>query len=109
MVASSPENLRGLMSRPVELLDDAIVEARAAFMWYRNRSEIAARRFRDELNRAITAIGDSPEAWPPYVHETRRYLFRRFPFFLVYRMTSKGIQVVAVVHARRRPHYWKDR
>ena len=97
------------MSRPVELRDDAIVEARAAFLWYQNRSEIAARRFRKELNQAITAIGESPEAWPPYVHETRRYLFRRFPFFLVYRTMPEKIQVVAVVHARRRPHYWENR
>lgn len=97
------------MPRPVEFFDDAMVEARAAYMWYRKRSEVAAARFHDEFSRAITAIRSAPEAWPPYVHETRRYLFRRFPFYLVYRMTSEEIQVVAVVHARRRPGYWKDR
>ena len=97
------------MPRSVKFLDDAIVEAHAAFVWYRKRSDVAAERFRDEFNRAITAIGSSPEAWPAYVHETRRYLFRRFPFFVVYRMIPEGIQVVAVVHARRRPDYWKNR
>ena len=109
MVASPPENLRGLMSRPVKFLADAIVETRAAFLWYRKRSDIAAGRFREEINRAIDAIGNSPEAWPAYVHETRRYLLRRFPFFVVYRVMPNKIQVVAVVHARRRPGYWKDR
>ena len=97
------------MPQPVKFLDDAIVEARVAFLRYRERSDLAAGRFRDEFNRAITAISSSPEAWPTYVHETRRYLFRRFPFFVVYRMIPEGIQVVTVVHARRRPGYWKDR
>jgi plasmid stabilization system protein ParE len=97
------------MPRPVKLLGDAIVEASAAFLWYRTHSDMAAGRFRDEFNRAMDAIGSSPEAWPPYVHETRRYLFRRFPFFVVYRVTPDEIQVVAVAHARRRPGYWKDR
>ncbi len=97
------------MPRSVKFLDEAIVEARAAFLWYQKRSDVASGRFRDEFNRAITAISNSPDAWPPYVHETRRYLFRRFPFFVVYRMAPEEIQIVAVVHARRRPDYWKDR
>jgi len=97
------------MSRPVRLLVDTIFETRAAFLWYRKRSDLAAERFRDEFNHAIDAISDSPEAWPPYVHETRRYLLRRFPFMVVYPVTPKEIQIVAVAHARRRPGYWKDR
>jgi hypothetical protein len=30
-------------------------------------------------------------------------------FFVVYRVFSRHVQVVAVAHARRRPHYWLDR
>ena len=109
MVGGSPEDLRGIMSQQVRLLDDAITEARAAFDWYRERSEVAAGRFRNEFDRAVSAIAESPEVWPPYVHETRRYLFRRFPFFVVYRLTAEDIEIVAVAHARRRPGYWRDR
>ena len=86
------------MPRPVTLLADATIEARAAFLWYGNRSEIAAERFRDELDHAMDAIAGSPDAWPTYVHATRRYLFRRFPFMVVYRVTPEEIQVVAVAH-----------
>ena len=97
------------MPRPVTLLADATIEARAAFLWYRNRSDIAAERFREELHHAMDAIASSPDAWPTYVHATRRYLLRRFPFMVVYRVTPEEIQVVAVAHARRRPGYWKER
>jgi len=80
-------------------------EAEAAERWYRERNETAATRFRRELDRAVGVIAERPEAAPPYVGNTRRFLLRRFPFFVVYRVFSQRVQVVAVAHARRRPHY----
>ncbi len=44
-----------------------------------------------------------------YVGNTRRFLLRRFPFFVVYRVFSQRVEVVAVAHARRKPHYWLQR
>jgi len=84
-------------------------EAEAAERWYRNRNETAATRFRRELDRAVGLIAERPDAAPPYVGNTRRFLLRRFPFFVVYRVFSQHVQVVAVAHARRRPHYWLQR
>jgi len=84
-------------------------EAEAAERWYRERNETAAMRFRRELDRAVALIAERPEAAPPYVGNTRRFLLRRFPFFVVYRVFSQRLQVVAVAHARRRPHYWLQR
>jgi plasmid stabilization system protein ParE len=83
--------------------------AEAAERWYRERNETAATRFRRELDRAVELIAERPEAAPRYVGNTRRFLLRRFPFFVVYRVFSERIQVVAVAHARRRPHYWLER
>jgi plasmid stabilization system protein ParE len=93
----------------VEVHPLAAGEAEAAERWYRERNETAAARFRRELDRAVELIAERPEAAPPYVTNTRRFLLRRFPFFVVYRVYSGHVQVVAVAHARRRPHYWRDR
>ena len=93
----------------VEVHPLAADEAEAAERWYRERNETAAARFRRELDRAVELIAERPEAAPPYVANTRRFLLRRFPFFVVYREYSGHVQVVAVAHARRRPHYWRDR
>ncbi len=93
----------------VEVHPLAADEAEAAERWYRERNETAATRFRRELDRAVELIAERPEAAPPYVGNTRRFLLRRFPFVVVYRMFSERIQVVAVAHARRRPHYWLER
>jgi plasmid stabilization system protein ParE len=93
----------------VEVHPLAADEAEAAERWYRERNESAATRFRRELDRAVGLIAERPEAAPPYVGNTRRFLLRRFPFFVVYRVFSQRVQVVAVAHARRRPHYWLQR
>jgi hypothetical protein len=42
-------------------------------------------------------------------YSTRRFLFRRFPFSLIYFIQETSILVVAVAHGRRKPGYWNNR
>lgn len=97
------------MARAVEYLEEALLEAEAAAAWYAERSPTAAAAFIDELEVAESAITRLPGAWPPYHHETRRYLLRHFPFSVVYRVEESRILIVAVANAKRRPGYWKAR
>ena len=86
--------------------DDEVIEA---YRWYRARSPSAAVAFRSQVDRAIDVIAEAPERPAPYLHGTRRVFVRRFPYFIVYRLTEYGIEIVAVAHGRRRPGYWSDR
>lgn len=94
---------------PVEFHPEAVAEAAAAAAWYRQRSEGAGAAFLAELDHAVSRAAQAPASWSPYIAGTRRYLFRRFPFALVYRELHGFIQIVAVAHGRRRPGYWKTR
>jgi toxin ParE1/3/4 len=98
-----------MASREVEFHEAASPEYEAAFEWYFERSEQAALRFALELNRAVALILEAPQRWPVSIQNTRRFLFQRFPFEVVYRELSDVIQVLAVAHTRRRPGYWKIR
>ena len=93
----------------VEFHPLAADEAEAAERWYRERNETASARFRRELDRAVDLISERPEAGSPYLTSTRRFLLRRFPFFVVYRLLDERVEIVAVAHARRRPGYWRER
>ncbi len=93
----------------VEVHPLAADEAEGAERWYRERNETAATRFRRELDRAVGVIAERPEAGSPYVDDTRRFLLRRFPFFVVCRVLNQSLQVVAVAHASRKPDYWFQR
>ena len=50
-----------------------------------------------------------PEAGASYEEDSRRVLFHRFPFELIYRVEADAVVVIAVAHQRRRPGYWKSR
>jgi toxin ParE1/3/4 len=94
---------------PVDFHPEARLEADAAFEHYRERSPRAAEAFYLELEKALTAIQASPDSWADYLRGTRRYLLKRFPFVIVYRVTEHRIEIVAVAHGHRRPGYWADR
>jgi plasmid stabilization system protein ParE len=87
----------------------AIAEARGARRWYEDRNPEAAEAFMTELDLAITRIEETPRRWPLYLADTRRYLLRRFPFFVVFREVDDRVQIVAIAHAKRRPGYWLGR
>lgn len=88
---------------------EAIAEARAAREWYQARNAEVAEAFIVELDSAIENIEEAPRQWPPYLTKTRRYLLRRFPFFVVFREANNRVDILAVAHARRRPGYWLGR
>jgi len=97
------------VSPALEYLDEAIEEAEAAARGYAARSTTAASGFADEIDAAIAAIAQDPEAWPSYDRGTRHYLLRRYPFSVVYRIEETRILVVAVAHGHRRPGHWASR
>ncbi|MBI2194204.1 MAG: type II toxin-antitoxin system RelE/ParE family toxin [Planctomycetes bacterium] len=65
--------------------------------------------FMEELDHAARKILESPGLWPPYLFRTRRYLFRRFPFMVIYRKERGRILVIAIAHGKRKPGYWRGR
>jgi len=97
------------MTRKVILHKAAEEEIHQAFAWYAERSEIAAHAFVQELSSMMRLAINSPETWPIGVGNTRRIVFPRFPFDLVFRVRNQTLQIVAVAHHRRRPSYWLNR
>ena len=98
-----------MSSFDVEVLPEAEAEAREAFLWYFERSPIAADAFRVELFDAIDGLTDTAQDWPEDEDGTRRYHLRHFPYTVMYEVLDSNVTVFAVAHQRRRPGYWQDR
>jgi len=94
---------------PLEFHPDARIDALEAYDWYAERSQQAADTFHEELQVAGRAIQQSSERWANYLFGTRRYLMKRYPFVVVYRLAADRIEIMAVAHGRRKPGYWKGR
>lgn len=85
-------------------------EYQAARRWYAQRSPQAARRFQDEVAKAVQRIASRPDQGPLY-HGVHRWVrTRSFPYLLYYRRVGPDhLLVTAVAHSRRRPGYWLRR
>ena len=74
-------------------------------------------RIRDELGlRFIEAVEEASEralAFPlagsPCESGTRRFLLKKFPFSMVYRVEDDGILIVAIAAHSKKPGYWISR
>lgn len=93
----------------IEFHRRAIFEANAAWRWYQQRSQFAARGFLDELDFAVSEFSTDPERWPDYLHGTQCFKLRRYPYVVVFVQGSAQIEVVAVASTSRRPGYWRRR
>ena len=85
------------------------MEAEGALEWYAARDPSAAAGFLSELEHAVARVREFPERWPRIGHRARRYVFLKYPFSLVYRVSPQLVEVIAIAHHRRRPGYWKSR
>jgi len=86
---------------------EAAEEYADTYAWYAERSPRIAQEFEREIERCLRLISEKPESWPKYDEKHRRFLTRRFPFSIIYRLLHDQIMVIA--HEKRRPKYWIDR
>lgn len=96
-------------SKPYHLHPEARDEIEAAYFWYSQRSPDATVGFVTTVNEALDIVTGAPRRWPAYLHGTRRFILKDFPFSVVYLENPDDITIVAVAHHKRRPGYWKQR
>lgn len=95
--------------KPVVIHPEAKREMIASALFYEERSPGLGRLFLDEVERGFQRISESPEAWNVFSSPNRRYLLTEFPFGIIYRNEPERIYILAVMHLRREPGYWKAR
>jgi len=62
-----------------------------------------------EFERSVDLILNNPTLGAVFRGTRRRVLLRRFPYNVIYQLTSEELRVIAVAHNRRRPGYWAGR
>lgn len=90
-------------------LDAAEKELQEAVNHYNEQRDGLGDEFADEVERTVRRICDNPGAWTRLSESVRRCRTERFPYGLVYQRVDDIIYIIAVMHLRRRPGYWRDR
>ena len=66
-------------------------------------------RFYDEIEQLIRDIRQAPERFPLYDPPVRRHFSSVFPYAVLYVEQADRIWIIALMHMKRRPRYWRKR
>jgi plasmid stabilization system protein ParE len=97
------------MEQLAEFFEAARKEFDEAFDWYSKRSHGAAIGFASAVDAALDAILADPGRFPRTFAGCQYGKVDRYPYQIVYYRDERGVVVVAVAHAKRRPGYWRRR
>lgn len=88
---------------------EAEAELAAAARFYERKVPGLGTRFRGEVDAAVPRILETPDRWRVLEHGIRRFLMRRFPYSILYRIEGEVVRILVVKHHRRHPDFWKGR
>lgn len=94
------------MSLPVVYHRKVGRDLAAGFGYYDGRAEGLGARFLCEVESAFDAIERYPEMFAQVHGEVRRAVVSRFPYAIFYRVESKRVVVLTVLHTARDPKVW---
>jgi toxin ParE1/3/4 len=88
---------------------EADAELIAAAVYYEGQQEELGKRFLSSVEDSLARIRINPLLYPVIDGDVRRCLTRTFPFGVLFRDRADRIEIIAVMHLRREPGYWKER
>ncbi|KAF0221585.1 MAG: plasmid stabilization system [Geobacteraceae bacterium] len=88
---------------------EADAEVVAAAAYYEGQQEDLGKRFLSSVGDGLARIRINPRLCPLIDDDVRRCLTRTFPFGILFRDRGGRIEIIAVMHLRRTPGYWKER
>jgi plasmid stabilization system protein ParE len=88
---------------------EALAEFQDAARRYRLIQEGLGMRFVASVEDAIDRILEAPLRWRILEDDVRRCLTRVFPYAVLYTVEPDFVLIIAVMHCRREPGYWRER
>jgi len=88
---------------------EADAEFAAAVRYYADIDPQLGIRFYREIERLIRAVCEQPDRFFRFSPPARRALSREFPYSVVYLVQPDRVWIVAVMHMKRQPGYWRER
>jgi plasmid stabilization system protein ParE len=91
----------------ITVLPDAEADMREGFLWYFERSPLAADAFGTEVSHAIDGLEQTAGDWPKDEDGVHFYHLKHFPYAVRYDIVGNEVTVLAIAHQRRKPGYWQ--
>lgn len=92
-----------------QLHPEADEEFARAIRYYSEISPELGVRFYREMERLFFEICSDPQRFRRFDPPARRHFSRDFPYAVIFVDKPEGIRVLAVMHMKREPGYWRKR
>ena len=93
----------------IELSDDAEIDLKSSFEYYFYEDSQVADSFFKQINISFEKIKQDPEMFPIVYGSIRKYVLKKFPFVIYYRIDNVIVQIIAIFHTSRNPQIWNER
>lgn len=93
----------------LEFHPEALAEFRAAAEFYETQQHGLGDRFIAAVESCLARIKAAPSSWRIVEDDIRRCLTKVFPYAVLFSIEDEYLLVVAVMHCRREPGYWRNR
>ena len=87
----------------------ALLEAEEAAKFYEENQEGLGNRFIESLIDAVNRIRRNPLLYQKIHKNIRKCRMLRFPYGVIFRAQKDMVEIIAVMHLKRKPGYWKSR
>jgi toxin ParE1/3/4 len=92
-----------------EFHPEALDEYEDAARYYAGCHEGLELRFMACVEEAFRQVSDAPTRWRTFEEDVRRCLVHVFPYAVLYSIEPDYVLIIAVMHCRRGPGYWRHR
>lgn len=93
----------------VFFVQEAQAELDEAYLFYEQQQAGLGGIFVEAIRKTQERISHFPQAWQPLSARTRRALVSRFPFGIIYHISTDELIIIAIAHLHRKPFYWQGR
>lgn len=95
----------------IELSDDAEDDFNKSYEYYHYHEDNpkVADALYISINHCFEIIKQNPNTFPIAYKNVRKYVIKKFPFVVYYRIVDEVIQVIAIFHTSRNPETWNER
>ncbi|OYT16930.1 MAG: hypothetical protein B7C24_05225 [Bacteroidetes bacterium 4572_77] len=92
-----------------ELSDEAEADFDKSYEFYYQDSPKVADTLFIRINLSFENIKQNPKSFPVAHKDVRKYVVKKFPFVIYYRIVDAVIQVAAIFHTSRNSEIWDER
>lgn len=95
--------------KPVKFHPEAESEMIEAARFYGDKQQQLGKRYLQSIKQATDKISLNPQIYKVIETDIRLCRVNTFPFALVFREMPDWVEIIAVMHTRQKPGYWRKR